>query len=309
MASLSSGRAWAGFWVLTLIWGSSFLFIRIGVEELSTFQLVFIRTAIAAAGLNVIVAMRGLRLPTDAAGLRDVVFLGVVNTVVPFALITWGERSIESGLAALLQATAALFTQVIAHFVFADERMTGRKVGGLLFGLAGVAVLASRSFGDVDVASSAHLMGQLAIVAASLCYAIGGIYSRRAIQRRLAPLVVAAGTMTVTAVMTGIASYLAPLVGGASPTPAGELSGKVMASVLTLGLLNTFVAYLIFYSIIDTLGASRASLVTYAIPAVGLALGTAFLDEPFDVSLLVGAVMIVGSIGIVNQAPSPRSAE
>lgn len=301
--SLSAGRAWAGFWLLTLIWGSSFLFIRIGVEELSTFQLVFIRTAIAAAGLNLVVAMKGQRLPTDATGIRAVVFLGVVNTVVPFALITWGERSIESGLAALLQATAALFTLVLAHFAFVDERITTRKVGGLLFGFAGVAVLASRSFGDLEVASSAHLVGQLAIVAASFCYAIGGIYSRRAIQKRLPPIVVAAGTMTVTAVITGIMSYVAPFAGGAAPTPIGLLSWKVLASVLTLGLLNTFVAYLIFYSIIDTLGASRASMVTYAIPAVGLALGTVFLDEPFDVRLLVGATMIVSSIGIVNLSP------
>lgn len=301
MPPVSTGRAWAGFWLLTFIWGSSFLFIRIGVEELSTFQLVFIRTAIAAVGLNIVVALRGQRLPTDASGVRDVVFLGLVNTVAPFALITWGERSIESGLAALLQATAALFTLVLAHFMFADERITPRKVLGLLFGFGGVLVLASRSLeGQVAAPGRDHLVGQLAIVLASLCYAVGGTYSRRAIQRRLTPLVVAAGTMTVTAVITGVLTYLAPLAGGAAPTPLGTVTASALASVLTLGVLNTFVAYLIFYSIIETLGAARASMVTYAIPAVGLGLGTVFLDEPFDTRLLIGAVMIVGSIGIVN---------
>lgn len=301
MPPVSTGRAWAGFWLLTFIWGSSFLFIRIGVEELSTFQLVFIRTAIAAVGLNIVVALRGQRLPTDASGVRDVVFLGLVNTVAPFALITWGERSIESGLAALLQATAALFTLVLAHFMFADERITPRKVLGLLFGFGGVLVLASRSLeGQVAAPGRDHLVGQLAIVLASLCYAVGGTYSRRAIQRRLTPLVVAAGTMTVTAVITGVLAYLAPLAGGAAPTPLGTVTASALASVLTLGVLNTFVAYLIFYSIIETLGAARASMVTYAIPAVGLGLGTVFLDEPFDTRLLIGAVMIVGSIGIVN---------
>ncbi|MDH4066182.1 MAG: DMT family transporter, partial [Acidobacteriota bacterium] len=128
----------------------------------------------------------------------------------------------------------------------------------------------------------------------------GGTYSRRAMQRRLSPIVVAAGTMTVTAAMSGVLSVLAPLAGGAPPTPMGALTPTVLAAVVTLGVLNTFVAYLIFYSIIETLGAARASMVTYAIPAVGLALGTVFLAEPFDTRLMVGAVMVVGSIGIVN---------
>ena len=141
---MTNQRAWIGFWVLAFIWGSSFLFIRIGVEQLSTFQLVFIRTGIAAVGLNIVVYLRGKRLPTDRAGVRDVAILGVVNTVIPFALITWGEKSIESGLAAVLQATAALFTMIVAHFAFADERVTRRTVAGLVVGFAGVVVLASR---------------------------------------------------------------------------------------------------------------------------------------------------------------------
>ncbi|MEZ5286452.1 MAG: EamA family transporter [Vicinamibacterales bacterium] len=300
MSSVSPGRAWFGFWLLTLIWGSSFLFIRIGVEELTTFQLVFYRTGIAAVGLGAVVLARREPLPSGRAA-RDVVFLGVINTVLPFGLITWGERFIESGLAALLQATAALFTLVIAHFMFADERITPRKVLGLLFGFAGVVVLATRSGGEhVEVAERDYLLGQLAIVLASLCYAVGGTYSRRAIQKRLTPIVVAAGTMTVTAVITGILAWTAPLLGAAAPTPLGALSTRTIGAILALGIVNTFVAYLIFYSIIQTLGAGRASMVTYAIPAVGLGLGALFLDEPVDARLLVGAVMIVGSIGIVN---------
>jgi len=173
-------RAWIGFWALALIWGSSFLFIRIGVEQLSTFQLVFIRTGIAAAGLNVVVYARGKRLPTDRAGIRDITILGVINTVIPFALITWGEKSIESGLAAVLQATAALFTMIVAHFAFADERITRRKVAGLVVGFAGVVVLASRSSAAdaIVVTPRLQVLGQMAIVVASFCYALGGVYSR-----------------------------------------------------------------------------------------------------------------------------------
>jgi drug/metabolite transporter (DMT)-like permease len=301
MGGMTIGRAWAGFWALAFIWGSSFLFIRIGVGELSTFQLVFIRTGIAALGLNLVAAAQGRRLPTDAAGLRDIVFLGVMNTVIPFTLITWGEKTVESGLAAVLQGTAALFTLVLAHFSFADERITPGKVAGLIVGFAGVLVLGARSTAAAaGSGAGSHLAGQLAIVVASFCYAVGGVYSRKAIQQRLAPIVVAAGTMTVTAMITGALAYVAPLMGGAAPAPLHTLTPRVAAAVVTLGVLNTFVAYLIFYSIIATLGASRAAMVTYAIPAVGLALGTVFLDESFDLQLLAGAVMIVGSIGIVN---------
>src|SRR6185295_6133141 len=205
--------AWIGFWALAVIWGSSFLFIRIGVEQLSTFQLVFIRTGIAALGLTLVAYLRGKRLPADWATARDLLILGVVNTVFPFALITWGEKSIESGLAAVLQATAALFSMVVAHFMFVDERMTLRTLAGLAVGFTGVVVLASRSAEGEAMATDGrlHLLGQL-------------------------PIVAAAGAMTVTAVVSGIAAYSAPLVGGAAPIALDRLSSRVLVAILTLGL-------------------------------------------------------------------------
>jgi drug/metabolite transporter (DMT)-like permease len=295
-------RAWVGFWILSLVWGASFLFIRIGVEQLSTFQLVFYRTGIAALGLGLVAAWRGKKIPRDWASLRDLLILGVVNTVLPFALITWGEKTIESGLASVLQATAALFAAPVAHFAFPDERLSTKKVLGLALGFLGVIVLASRS-GSEEVASVSghlHLLGQLAVVVASFCYAIGGMHSRRAIQNRLDPIIAAFGAMTVTAVITGIIAYLLPLFGGAAPAPLGSLTPRVVWSILTLGTLNTFVAYLIFYSIIQTLGVSRVSMCTYVIPVVGLILGALVLDEIVDARLLLGSVMIVGSVGMVN---------
>jgi len=295
-------RAWIGFWILALIWGSSFLFIRISVEQLTTFQVVFIRTGIAAIGLNIVAYMRGKRLPTDWKGIRDLLILGIVNTVFPFVLITWGEKSIESSLAAILQGTAALFTMVVAHFVFVDERMPPRKILGLVIGFIGVVILASRSTEGEVVQTDAtlHLLGQLAIVAASFCYALGGTYSRTAIQNRLEPIVAAAGAMTVTAIITGILTYVSPLMGGPQPTPISDLTPRVLTAIFALGFVNTFIAYIIFYSLIPALGAARTSMVTYVIPAVGLILGAIFLSEPVDFSLILGAVLIVGSIGIVN---------
>jgi drug/metabolite transporter (DMT)-like permease len=299
---MTTKQAWGGFWLLALIWGSSFLFIRIGVEQLPPFQLVFIRTGIAAVGLTSVVYLRGKRLPSDWRGIGDLLFLGSVNTVVPFALITWGETRIESGLASVLQGTAALFTLLVAHFAFADERISWRKLAGLLIGFLGVVVLASRSTaGQIEQSDATmHLLGQLAVIGASFCYALGGTYGRKAMQHRLDPIVVAAGSMTVAAVLSAGLAWLSPLLGGPAPVSLGQLTPGVLGAVLALGLVNTFGAYLIFYPLVSVLGAARTSMVTYAIPVVGLVLGAIFLGEQVDLRLLIGTLMIVGGIGIVN---------
>ena len=155
---MTKKQAWIGFWVLGAIWGSSFLFIRIGVEQLPPFEVVFIRTAIAAVGLLMTVYARGLRMPSNWDGIRPLVILGVGNTVIPFALITWGEQSIDSGLAAVIQASAALFTLIVAHFSFEDEHITAKKIGGLVIGFLGVVVLASRSWQDGQIVTG-NLLG------------------------------------------------------------------------------------------------------------------------------------------------------
>lgn len=299
---MTQKQAWGGFWLLALIWGSSFLFIRIGVEQLPPFQLVFIRTAIAAIGLHTVSYLRGKRLPTDWRSVGDLFFLGIVNTVVPFALITWGETRIESGLASVLQGAAALFTLVIAHFTFADERISLRKLAGLVIGFLGVAVLASRSTEGTILPSDStgHLLGQAAIIAASFCYALGGVYGRKVIQNRLEPLVVAAGAMTVAALLSGIIAWVSPLVDGPAPISLSQLTPGVLGATLALGLVNTFGAYLIFYPLISVLGATRTSMVTYVIPVIGLGLGAIFLGERVDLLLVIGALMIIGGIAIVN---------
>lgn len=295
----ASLRKWVGFWVLGLIWGSSFLFIRVGVEQLSPFQIVFIRTTIAAVGLNLVLLVRGKRLPLDRRSLTPLIILGIANTTIPFALITWGEKSISSGLAAMLQSTASLFTLVIAHFYFADERITPQKIVGLAVGFFGVIVLASRSVvdGQFDVP---QLAGSMAIVLASLFYAIFSTYSRKIIRNRFEPIVVSAGAMTFAAVSSGICMVFAPLLGGQAATPLSSVGSDGLISVITLGLANTFVAYIIYYWIIRELGAARTSMVTYITPGVGLALGAIVLHEAIDWRLIAGALLIFAGIGIVN---------
>jgi drug/metabolite transporter (DMT)-like permease len=299
---MTTKQAWLGFWVLALIWGSSYLFIRIGVEQVPPFQLVFIRTAIAAVGLTAVAYARGKRLPTDWPGVRALLVLGVFNTVFPFALITWGETQIESGLASVLQGTTALFALVLAHFAFVDERITWRKLAGLVLGFLGVVILASRSTATETTPTDSwmHLLGQVAILLSSLCYAVGGAYSRKVMQQRLEPIVLSAGAMLVAAIVTGLIAYLSPGMGGPAPARLGDLSPSVLGAVLALGVVNTFGAYLLFYPLVSVLGASRTSMVTYVIPVVGVVLGALFLGEVVDVRLLIGGVLIVGSIALVN---------
>lgn len=290
---------WTAFWALGLIWGSSFLLIRVGVGELSPWQVVFMRTGIAAIGLNIALRLSGKSLPSDLRQWMPLIVLGIGNTTLPFMLITWGEQSIDSGLASVLNATAALFTLVMAHFAFADERITPQKVAGLALGFIGVVVLASRAWVDGQVIAG-NLVGQLMIVGAAFCYGYFATYSRRIIKTRFEPLVVSTGAMTVAAISSGVGILFTLFTGGHAATPLPQVSSDVLWAILILGLLNTFVAYLMYYWVIQQLGAARASMVTYVTPVVGLTLGALVLNEVVDARLLIGAALIFVGIAVVN---------
>jgi drug/metabolite transporter (DMT)-like permease len=296
---MSKQQAWIGFWILALIWGSSYFFIRIAVRELAPFELVFIRTGIAAVGLNIVLLVTGKRWPRDRQGLGLLVFLGIVNTVLPFALISWSEQHVESGLASVLQATTALFTLVVAHFALADDRITVRKIIGVALGLIGVTILSSKTWAE-GATISGEFGGVLAMIAASICYALGGTFARKWSRPTLEPIVVATGAMTIAAVATGLITYIGPYFGGPAPTPLVEMSTDVWQSALILGVLNTLLAYTVFYSVLKVLGPSRMSMITYVLPVVGIALGAMFLNEVVDERLLIGAVFILGGIAVVN---------
>ena len=299
---------WMGFWVLSVIWGASFLLIAIGVEEVSPFQLVFMRTGIAAIGMLAVLYARGRRLPTGR-GLIPLLALGLINVTIPFALITWGEETVASGVASVLNSTAALFTLLVSALVFRQEAFTARKLIGLLIGFGGVVVLASRNFED-GMLQTSSLIGQLAILLAAMFYAFGGSYSYRLTLRQLDPQMVATGSMVFAALSSGALMLLAPMFGGAPLTPLAEIPPNALWSIVVLGLVNTCLAYMIFYWIIKHLGASRASMVTYVAPVVGLSLGAIVLGETMDVRLLGGAALILSGIAIVTlkvRRPAPAA--
>jgi drug/metabolite transporter (DMT)-like permease len=288
-------QAWICFWLVGLIWGSSFLLIRVGVAEFRPIEIVFIRTAIAAIGLNLVIFWRRIPVPIDHRTIGAVIIIGLGNVVAPFLLITWGEQTVPSGIAAVFQSTAALFTLIVAHFAFADEKMNMQKVVGLIVGFLGVIVLFSPEI-DPSNLFSTSIAGELAVVAASLCYAIFTTFSRKIIQGKVQPIVMAAGTMSVAAIVTAPLAFFTE----AGFTPLNTVPLDVIQAVVVLGFLNTFIAYLFYYYVVRELGASRASMVTYIIPPVGVSLGALFLNETIGIALLLGAGLIFSGIAIVN---------
>jgi len=282
------------FILLGLIWGSSFLWIKValggdGAAGFSPLLLVTFRLAFGLAGLLTLLAVQGLRLPRDGRTLRACAVVGLFNTALPFVLITWGETRIPSSVASILNGTVPLFTLVIAHFALHDEPLTLSRVAGLVAGFAGVVLLVGRGLGS----GAGSLTGQVAVVTAAISYAAAATYTRRVL-RGMSPLLQASTTMLFAVAVVAPATLALewPLVLPARP--------MAWVAAAWLGLLGSCTAYLLYFSLINAWGATRASLVTYVFPVVGLLLGILILDEPTDWRLLAGTALIVAGIVIVN---------
>jgi drug/metabolite transporter (DMT)-like permease len=293
-------KNWAMFWLLGLIWGSSFLLIKVAVDDLGPLPLVSVRIGLAALLMFAFLRLTGRTWPTGRRETIALLFVGLVNTAIPFTLITWGEQDIDSGLATVLNATMPLFTLVFAHLALSDERITPQKVAGLVVGFVGVALLASR---DTESSSPNPVTGQLAVLAASACYAISVTVIRRYL-RRVDPFVIAGYSLIVG----GIAINLITLLFTRPLPDVGSISLEAILAVVTLGIFNTMIAYFLFYHLIDTWGATRTALVTYAMPPVGVTLGAIFLDEAVDWKIVVGAALILGGIVAANWRARRRAA-
>lgn len=271
---------------LAAIWGASFLFIKVCVRELDPVALVWLRLTIAALTLvPIALVLRGLRsFGSDlrrAAG--PVVVIGLVNSVVPFWLISWAETRLDSGLTAILQAAAPLFTALLALWLVPSERVGGWRLTGLGVGFVGVALI-------VGGEPSGNALAGLAVVGAALCYAVAGLYGRRL--RDVPPVVSSAGSM--------ISSSLLTLPFAVSRLPAHVPSAKVLASLVTLASLGTGVAYLLFFALLAGAGASRTILVTYLVPAMALVYGAALLGEPVTAVALGGLLLVLAGVAVAT---------
>ena len=285
-------KDWGAFLLLGSIWGSSFLWIKIAVADVSPATLAAFRLLFGLFGLLIVVRLTRQRFTTLRSHWPAYLFMGFFNTAFPFILINWAETRIDSALAAILNATTPLFAFIIAHFWQADEKMTPTRTAGLITGFAGVVVLVSREFGPAGV--QGNLWGQIAMLVASMSYALTANFSRRHL-RGHPPLVQA--TMVVL-----FADAMTWAVALTTDRPFGPPSSALTWFALAwLGLLGSCVAYLLYFYLLNTVGAGRSSLVTYIFPVIGLLLGVIFLSEVADWHLIVGSALVVGGIAVVNR--------
>jgi drug/metabolite transporter (DMT)-like permease len=277
-------------WLLLLgiIWGAAFLFINIVVDDVPPLTVVAGRMLLAAATLLIVLAATGRRLPARSLWPLLVV-LGVINNVLPFALITWSEQHITSSLAATLNATMPLFTFAIA-VALAVERPTFDRALGLVVGFGGAVVLLNPSFGDL---TSSSALAEFAVIAASACYALATVLARDRLHEG-DPLAFAAGQLFAGAI---IAIPLALAIDGA---PHLHVGAGAALSWVTLGIVCTAVAYVIFFGLVQRISATQVSLVSYIIPVVGTLLGWAALGEHVGWTLIAGLVLILAGLAIVN---------
>lgn len=282
---------WLLFVSLGLIWGSSFLWIKIAVGEIGPFAVVGWRLLFGIVGLAVVTVTRRAKLPTGWSLWRNLAILGAINTALPFVLITWGERSIDSAVASVLNSTVPLFTMVLAHFSLVDDRITIRKAAGLIVGFGGVLLLMSRDLSRSSFTGA--LWGQLAVLVAAFSYANGGVFARR-MMRRVPALTQAFIPMIAADIMVW------PFALGLRNQPLLPSTGRTWIALVWLGLLGSCTAYLLYFSLLHRIGPTRATMVTYLVAVVGVGLGVVFLNEQLDARLALGSLMVVAGVAIVN---------
>jgi drug/metabolite transporter (DMT)-like permease len=281
-------REWVAFCFLGTVWGSSFLWIKIGLSEIKPFTLIAYSFLLGAIGLLVIMRLTKQSFPRDRNTYLGYLFMAVFNAAVPFALTSWGETKISSGLAAILNATVPLFTIVIAHFWLHDEKINLSRIAGLTIGMFGIIILVSRDFN-----SGGGMQGQLALLLAAASYGTAITFSRKHLRGK-SPVVEA---MMMILMADVVLWPLAFVVEGPLTVP---LQIMTWTSIMVLGVVCSSLAYVLYFYLIETRGAVRASLVNYVYPVVGLILGVSLLGEVAHWELIVGSLLIVVGITIIN---------
>lgn len=288
--------------LLSLMWGSSFLFMKVGLEGLSPEQIVFARMVLGALVLVVALVFRRERLPRGVRIWGHLFALTFVANLAPFFLIAWGERSITSATAGVLNATTPLFTTLLAMPLLPEERPTAEKGAGLAVGFVGVLLLLGGGSGDGELA------GQLAVLIASGCYGVSFVYMRRVFSPTgLSPLVLSAGQIVAGAALMLLA---VPVIARSDV----DLDLGIVVSMLALGALGTGLAYLLSYSLVRDMGATGASLVTYLIPVAAVTLGVVVLGEKLSWNLPIGGAVVILGVALAqgrltrSRAPSGATA-
>ena len=285
-------REWALLLMLSVLWGGSYFFIGVAVKELPPLTIMMLRVGCAALILNLVVRFMGQWMPRDPRVWLAFCGMGLFNNVIPQTLIVWGQTEIPSGLASILNATTPLFAVLVAHFFTSDEKMTGKKLAGVIVGFVGVAIMIGP---EALSGLGSHIWAQLAILLASAFYGISGVYGRRFKQMGVTPMMTATGQLTASTLM------LAPLALAVDQSwTLTQPSIAAWAAIAGLAILSTALAYLIFFRILASSGAINLMLVTFLIPISAIFLGWLFLGEQLEVRHFIGLALIAAGLAAID---------
>ena len=289
-------KHWIVFILLGAIWSSSFLWIKIAVQEVGPITLVAFRSLFGLLFCMAVIFIQRTSWPRNFRSWLPLLVLGLTNIAIPFFLISWGEQSIDSAVASVLDATVPLFTILIAHFLLQDDKITLPKILGLLVGFAGVIVLMMK---DLFTPSTGSVLGQAAVLLASVFYAVSSVIARKTtedtpgILRSGIPLIAASAVMWPSAVVFE------------NPIEIPNLTITWIA-LLWLGILGSGVAFVMAYYLIHEIGPTRTTMVTYLFPVGGVILGVVFLQEQLTWQLITGTLLVLISLVIANWAPQKQ---
>jgi drug/metabolite transporter (DMT)-like permease len=297
MTAQSSRLDWLIFLLLGFFWGSSYLFIKIGVDNgLQPFTLIMFRLLIGFILLATVVALAREPLPRDPRQYGHLAVMGTINIAIPVALITFAEQTVDSSLAAVINGAVPLFVIVIAAIFLAGETITVNRLAGLAVGFVGVALIVGL---DVTDLSSSSAIGELALIGATISYAFGAVYARAHVHG-LRPMIPALFQVFFGLVVTAVLAFVFEHPLAAVPAP------DAIFAVVWLGLLGSGLAYLAFFRTLQRWGATRTSLVAYLLPVYGIALGALVRAEPIAPTTLIGTVLIIAGIALVNARVGTR---
>jgi drug/metabolite transporter (DMT)-like permease len=285
-----SALEWGLLLTLSVLWGGTFLFQKVALAALPPFTVLLVRVGLAAAALGLMARVTGHRLPPLGRAWTAFVVMATLNNVIPFSLILWGQTRIASGLAAILNACTPLFTAVLAHFLTADERLTPRRVAGVLLGLAGVVLMIGP---DTLGGLGRDVLAQLAVLAAGVSYTCAGIFGRRF--AGTPPLVTATGQVTASTVLILPVALLVD-----RPWSLAAPGTRVWLALLGLAIISTALGYIVYFRILATAGATNLLLVTLLMPAIAVALGAYVLGERLAPRHLGGLALVAAGLAVID---------
>jgi drug/metabolite transporter (DMT)-like permease len=286
---------WSLLIALSILWGGSFFFVGVAVLALPPFTIVVLRVGLAAIVLNAMVRAMGLSMSMDRRVWTAFFSMGLLNNMIPFSLIVWAQTNIASGLASILNATTPLFTVIVANWLTKDEKMTVWRFIGVVVGFTGVVLIIGP---EALQGLGADVVAQLAILAAALSYAFAGIFGRRFRAMGIAPLATATGQLTASTILMIPFAIVAD-----RPWTLSMPSLEIWGAVLGLALLSTALAYILYFRVLSTAGATNVLLVTFLIPVSAILLSTTILGERLEPKHFTGMGIIGLGLALIDGRP------